>query len=181
MGLSGKFWCHEHYVQPDIIAFGKKAQVCGILAGRRIEDIDTHVFAVSSRINSTWGGNLVDMVRFKRILEVIEEDNLVDHVASMGEVLLEKIQGMAQKHEFISNPRGKGLMCAMDLPDTHSRNAVVKECMHNELLILACGPNTIRFRPPLSVTQDELHKGLEILEASYETALDKCPFIKGRG
>lgn len=181
VGLSGKFWCHEHYVQPDIIAFGKKAQVCGILAGRRIEDIDTHVFAVSSRINSTWGGNLVDMVRFKRILEVIEEDNLVDHVASMGEVLLEKIQGMAQKHEFISNPRGKGLMCAMDLPDTHSRNAVIKQCMHNELLILACGPNTIRFRPPLSVTHDELMKGLEILETSYETALGKCPFIKGRG
>jgi L-lysine 6-transaminase len=64
VGLTGKFWAHEHYVKPDILAFGKKAQVCGILAGTRIDDLDTNVFRVSSRINSTWGGNLVDMVRF---------------------------------------------------------------------------------------------------------------------
>ncbi len=53
-GLTGKFWAADHYVKPDIIAFGKKAQVCGIMVSDRIDDIDDNVFKVSSRINSTW-------------------------------------------------------------------------------------------------------------------------------
>jgi L-lysine 6-transaminase len=79
VGLSGKFWCHEHFgdkARPDIIAFGKKMQVCGILAGKRIDEVEHNVFNVSSRINSTWGGSLVDMVRATKILEIIQEDNL---------------------------------------------------------------------------------------------------------
>ena len=91
VGLTGRFWAHEYYVKPDILAFGKKAQVCGILATNRVDDIDTNVFHVSSRINSTWGGNLVDMVRFDRILEVIEEDKLVENAASTGNYLHEQI------------------------------------------------------------------------------------------
>src|SRR5699024_2249939 len=79
IGLTGKFWAHEHYVKPDILAFGKKAQVCGILASERVDEVENNCFHVSSRINSTWGGNLVDMVRSARILEVIEEEDLVDN------------------------------------------------------------------------------------------------------
>jgi L-lysine 6-transaminase len=77
VGLTGKFWCHQHFgpdARPDIIAFGKKMQVCGILAGKRLDEIEGNVFKVSSRINSTWGGNLVDMVRSSKIMEIIEED-----------------------------------------------------------------------------------------------------------
>ncbi len=177
VGLTGKFWAHEHYVKPDIIAFGKKAQVCGILASNRIDDIDTNVFHVSSRINSTWGGNLVDMVRFTRILEVIEEDKLVDHTAREGAWLLEQIQVLAGRYEYLTNPRGKGLMCAIDLPDTHSRNAVISQCRENGMMILPCGTRTIRFRPQLSVSRDELVEGLGILEKSYKEAVVKCPVV----
>lgn len=180
IALTGKFWAHEHYVQPDIIAFGKKAQVCGILAGKRIDDIDTNCFHVPSRINSTWGGNLVDMVRFTRILEVIEQDGLVEHAATTGDWLLTQLQALAERHEHLSNPRGKGLMCAIDLPDTHSRDAVITQCRENRLMILSCGTNTIRFRPTLCVTQDELAEGLAILERSYRQALEKCPVASGR-
>ena len=64
VGLTGKFWAHQHTpVQPDLMAFGKKMQVCGMLAGPRIDEEPDNVFKVSSRLNSTWGGNLVDMVR----------------------------------------------------------------------------------------------------------------------
>ncbi|PWN05256.1 L-lysine 6-transaminase [Rhodohalobacter mucosus] len=179
VGLTGKFWAHEHYVQPDILAFGKKAQVCGILASKRIDDIDTNCFHVSSRINSTWGGNLVDMVRFDRILEVIEEDNLVHHAAITGDYLLNAIKGLAEREEYISNARGKGLFCAIDLPDTHSRDAVVKECVKNGLMILGCGTKTVRFRPPLTVQKKHIDQGLDILAKSYKTALDKCPVASG--
>ncbi|TVQ67481.1 MAG: L-lysine 6-transaminase [Balneolaceae bacterium] len=175
VGLTGKFWAHEYYVEPDILAFGKKAQVCGLLAGKRVDEIETNCFHVSSRINSTWGGNLVDMVRFQRILEVIEEDLLVENAAITGEYLLSELQKMADEHEYISNPRGKGLFCAIDLPNTHSRNAVLKECMNNRLMILGCGTHSIRFRPPLTTEKSHIDEGLHILKNSYKTALEKCP------
>lgn len=175
VGMTGKFWAHEHYVKPDILAFGKKAQVCGILAGKRVDDVKTNCFHVSSRINSTWGGNLVDMVRFGRILDVIEEENLVENAAKVGSYLQSRLEALADKHEYFTNPRGKGLFCAIDLPDGHSRDAVIKECVNNGLMILSCGPNTVRFRPPLTITQEQIDEGLDILEKAYKKCLDDCP------
>lgn len=175
VGMTGKFWAHEHYVKPDILAFGKKAQVCGILAGKRVDEVETNCFHVSSRINSTWGGNLVDMVRFGRILDIIEEDLLVENAATVGNYLQTRLEALADQHEYISNPRGKGLFCAIDLPDGHSRDAVIKECVSNGLMILSCGPNTVRFRPPLTITKEHIDEGLDILEKAYKSALDKCP------
>ena len=173
VGMTGKFWAHEHYVKPDILAFGKKAQVCGILAGPRVDEVETNCFHVSSRINSTWGGNLVDMVRFGRILDIIEEDNLVANAAKVGAYLLSKLETMTEKNELFSNPRGKGLFCAIDLPDTRSRDAVISNCIKNGLMILACGPNTVRFRPPLTITSAQIDDGLTILEKAYKTAVEK--------
>lgn len=175
IGLTGKFWAHEHYVKPDILAFGKKAQVCGILASERIDDVETNCFHVSSRINSTWGGNLVDMVRFDRILEVIEEESLVNHAATAGAHLQKLISEWADESKYLTNPRGKGLFCAIDLPDTHARDAVIKECLKNKLMILGCGTRTIRFRPPLTIQTSQLEDGIDILRKSFKTALEKCP------
>lgn len=171
VGLTGKFWAHEYYVKPDILAFGKKAQVCGILATNRVDDIDTNVFHVSSRINSTWGGNLVDMVRFDRILEVIEEDNLVENAATTGMYLHEQINNWAEEYEEVTNPRGKGLFCAIDLPDTETRDALRKECLKNQLMILGCGTRTIRFRPPLTIQKEQIDEGMDILKKSLKAIL----------
>tara|TARA_Y100001935_G_scaffold105768_1_gene87788 strand:- start:165437 stop:166786 length:1350 start_codon:yes stop_codon:yes gene_type:complete len=177
VGLTGKFWAHEHFVKPDIIAFGKKAQVCGVLAGTRIDEVPTNVFKVSSRINSTWGGNLVDMVRFGKILDVIEDEDLVSNAAKTGEYLQSKLVGLADKYEYFSNPRGKGLYSAIDLPDSHSRDAVIKDCISNGLMILACGDKTVRFRPPLTITNEQLDEGLDIIEKSYKSAIERCPAL----
>ncbi|MCK4349731.1 MAG: L-lysine 6-transaminase, partial [Candidatus Krumholzibacteria bacterium] len=119
LGITGKMWCHEHYgVRPDILAFGKKTQVCGIMSSGRINEVDS-VFKVSSRINSTWGGNLVDMWRAKRILEIIETEKLVDNAAAMGKLFLGELQKLGDSYPgLISNARGKGLFCAFDLTDT---------------------------------------------------------------
>lgn len=175
VGLTGKFWAHEHYVTPDIISFGKKAQVCGVLAGPRIDEVETNVFKVSSRINSTWGGNLVDMVRFGRILNIIEEDHLVENAATVGNYLLTKLEALEASYEHLANARGKGLMCAIDLPDSHSRNAVINECITHGMMILSCGDKTVRFRPPLTVTTEQIDEGLDILEKAYKVAIERCP------
>lgn len=181
VGLTGKFWAHEHYVKPDVIAFGKKAQVCGILAGTRVDDIETNVFKKSSRINSTWGGNLVDMVRFQRYLEVIEEDKLVENAANQGAYLIERLHEFQLKFEdVIKSIRGKGLMCAFDFPDPHSRNEFIRSCTHNGLMILPCGTHSVRFRPPLSVQKEHLDEGMQIIEKSLKEALDKCPVVSHR-
>jgi len=177
VGLTGKFWAHEYYVEPDIIAFGKKAQVCGILAGKKVDEIETNCFNVSSRINSTWGGNLVDMVRFQRILEVIEEDDLIANVNRVGDYLQSQLKVLADEEEFISNPRGLGLFCAIDLPNSHARDELRKECVKNHLMILGCGTKSIRFRPPLTTQIEHIDEGLEILKRSYKTAVEKCPMV----
>ncbi len=168
-GITGKMWAHQNFgVKPDILAFGKKTQVCGIMAGRRLNEVDG-VFKVSGRINSTWGGNIVDMYRAKRILEVIEKDNLVDNASKMGDLLqkgLKKVQ--SENPDIILNARGLGLFCAFDLKDGEMRDKVVDKLFENGLFILKCGPSTIRFRPPLNVSEEEIDKALEILAATIE-------------
>jgi len=164
VGLTGTFWAHQGLgVRPDILAFGKKTQVCGILAGDRIDEVEDNVFRVAGRINSTWGGNLVDMVRFDRILEIIEEDELVENAAAMGQVLQRRLVDLSERFDFVTSPRGRGLMCAFDLPTTEIRDRVRKIAFDNGLLILGCGTSTLRFRPRLAITEDELDEGMGIL------------------
>jgi L-lysine 6-transaminase len=171
VGLTGKMWAHEHFdFQPDILAFGKKTQVCGIMVGKRVDEIRDNVFEVSSRLNSTWGGNLVDMVRCQKYLEIINEENLVKNAEIQGERLLEGLEEIAQKYpEKISNARGRGLMCAFDLPTTEKRDELKKNLYENNLMILGCGATTIRFRPPLIISSDELDEALEIVEKTVKT------------
>ncbi len=164
-GLTGKFWAHQNYdVKPDIISFGKKTQVCGILAGPRLDEVKDNVFKESSRINSTWGGNLIDMTRFKYTLEIIEKENLVENAFAMGAVLLNELEAIQKEYpELISNVRGKGLMCAFDLPDGAQRDVFLAKMWENKVMILLCGDKSMRFRPHLNVNEDEIKQGCKII------------------
>jgi L-lysine 6-transaminase len=168
VGLTGRFWAHEHAgVRPDLLAFGKKMQVCGMLAGPRIDEEPENVFTVSSRLNSTWGGNLVDMVRCQRYLEIIEQDGLVDHAARIGAHLLSGLQALQVRRPAVfSNARGRGLMCAVDFPDGGTRDKVADEAYEMGMMILGCGKLSVRFRPPLDVTAAETDEALDILDAA---------------
>ncbi len=169
MGITGKWWAHEHFdVKPDIIAFGKKMQVCGIMVGPRVDEIEDNVFKVSSRINSTWGGNLVDMVRATKYLEIMHEERLVDNAAKMGEILLKGLGEIEEKTGKINNVRGRGLMDAFDLKDTKTRDDLFNILYRNGLLMLKTGEKGIRFRPPLIVGVDEVNTALEIIEKSLK-------------
>lgn len=164
-GITGKMWASDYYVKPDIISFGKKAQVCGIMVSDRIDDIQEHCFRKSSRINSTWGSDLVDMVRSKHIMQIMQEENLVENSFVMGAYLLENL--MALQHEFpglINNARGLGLMCSFDFHKVEDRNQFRDNCYKEKLLILGCGEKTIRFRPALNITKEDLDKGLKVIK-----------------
>jgi L-lysine 6-transaminase len=165
VGLTGKMWAYQHFgFTPDILVFGKKTQVCGILAGRRIDEVEKNVFHESTRINSTWGGNLADMVRFGRYLEIIEEEKLVDRSRQVGALLLAELEKLqAENPDRISNARGRGLMCAFDLPDAVTRDRFKKLAFENGMLILGSGQRSIRFRPTLSVGGEEVEQGMGIL------------------
>lgn len=166
IGITGKMWAYEHYgIIPDILSFGKKSQVCGILANReKFDRVQHHVFQESSRINSTFGGNLVDMVRFKLILETIEQQNLLEKAQETGKYLLHKIINLVQDTPQLSNARGLGLLCAFDFATNESRNEFIQKTLHNKLLIIGCGERSIRFRPHLNVSNEDIDKAFTIIE-----------------
>ncbi|OKS85295.1 L-lysine 6-transaminase [Mucilaginibacter polytrichastri] len=164
VGLTGKFWSHEHFgenARPDIIAFGKKMQVCGILASRRVDENPDNVFTVSSRINSTWGGNLTDMVRATKILQIIEEDNLCTQAAETGQYLQDQLTQLSYTTDLISNIRGKGLLTAFDFPDSDTRNKFINMGLENNTMFLGCGDKSIRFRPALIMDKGHIDDGIK--------------------
>ena len=165
VGTTGKWWAYQHHgIEPDVLCFGKKMQVCGILGGSRLDEVPS-VFHVSSRINSTWGGNLVDMVRATRYLQVIESEQLVENAAVMGEHFLRRLDELRATHtEQISNVRGQGLFVAFTLPSRAIRDATLARCREDGLMMLASGPESIRARPPLNVGAEEIDRAVEILD-----------------
>nr|BBX78455.1 putative L-lysine-epsilon aminotransferase [Mycobacterium florentinum] len=157
-GLTGTPWAYQQLgVQPDVVAFGKKTQVCGVMAGRRVDEIADNVFAISSRINSTWGGNLTDMVRARRILEVIEADALFDRAAQQGRYLRGRLDELADEFPaLVFDPRGRGLMCAFSLATTADRDELVRRLWHRGVIVLPAGTDGVRFRPALTVSRAEI-------------------------
>ncbi len=157
-GLTGTPWAYQQLgVEPDAVAFGKKTQVCGVMAGRRVDEIADNVFAVASRLNSTWGGNLADMVRARRILEVIEADGLFERAAEQGRYLRARLDELADDFPaVVLDPRGRGLMCAFSLPTTADRDELIRQLWRRGVILLPAGKDGVRFRPALTVSHDDI-------------------------
>jgi L-lysine 6-transaminase len=172
VGLTGKFWAHQNFsekARPDIVAFGKKMQVCGILVGNKVDEVETNVFKVSSRINSTWGGNLVDMVRATQILQIIEEDDLCKNAAEVGQYLKDQLLLLSEEYDIITNVRGKGLLCAFDFPNKEMRNEFIDKGIEHHVMFLGCGTTTIRFRPALCIEKKHIDEGIAAMRLILPT------------
>jgi L-lysine 6-transaminase len=165
MGLTGRNWCCEHFdVLPDLVAFGKKAQVCGVMAGPRLDEVPENCFRLPSRINSTWGGNLMDMVRSTHYLQIIEEQGLVENARVIGRHFLEELRRLAVDEPLVSGVRGRGLMLAFDLPDHDTRERFYKGLFELGLLAIRCGERSIRARPALDLNADGAQEAVKLVK-----------------
>ncbi|MDT5338607.1 MAG: L-lysine 6-transaminase [Mycobacterium sp.] len=166
-GMTGTAWTYQQLgVTPDVVAFGKKTQVCGVMAGGRVDEVADNVFATSSRINSTWGGNLTDMVRSRRILETIESERLLARVADLGHHLLGRLQDLADEFPgLVLDPRGRGLMCAFSMPTAAQRDALIAKLWDRRVIMLASGPDSVRFRPALTASRDEVDAAIDAVRS----------------
>jgi len=171
-GITGKMWAHQHYgddCQPDIISFGKKTQVCGIFASNRLNEVEGHVFEESSRLNSTWGGNLVDMVRFTIYLEIIERENLLDQVKENGAYLKLGLESLQKNYpETVFNVRNRGLFGAFDLKSGEERDKSIELIVKEGAIMLGCGTKSIRFRPHLNVSRTEIDQGIDMINQALK-------------
>ena len=177
-GITGKMWAHQLFkpskcncncekvnTKPDIICFGKKTQVCGIFAGDRLDEVEGHVFKESSRLNSTWGGNLVDMVRFTIYLEIIEQENLLKQVSENGVYLKKGLESLQISHsDKIFNTRNRGLFGAFDMNSSEERDKTLELIAKEGALMLGCGHKSIRFRPHLNISRSEIDQGLAMID-----------------
>ncbi len=170
VGVTGNMWAYQQFpdsCRPDIISFGKKMQICGIFCGTRVDEVENNVFHESSRLNSTWGGNIVDMVRITMYLEIIAKEKLVDNAAKNGNYLMQKLQGIQDEYsDVVSNVRGSGLFAAFDLPDTSKRDSLANLIISEGALILGSGNKSIRFRPHLNISKEEIDLADQIIRRS---------------
>jgi len=161
---TGRTWCCQHFnVQPDLLAFGKKVQVCGVMAGPRLDEVKDNAFRLPSRLNSTWGGNFTDMVRSTHYLRVIEKENLVENAGKVGAYFLEQLLDWQRECEIVSAVRGRGLFIAFDLPDAETRDDVWRKLFDSGVLVLKSGERSIRFRPALDIKKEVVDEAMEIL------------------
>jgi L-lysine 6-transaminase len=164
MGVTGRNWCCEHFgVVPDLLAFGKKAQVCGVMAGPRIDEVKDNAFRLPSRLNSTWGGNFTDMVRSTHYLRITEEEHLVENAAKVGGYFLEQLRDLQREEPLISAARGSGLFLAFDLPDPKTREEFWHGFFDLGVLTLRSGENSIRFRPALDIRAEVIDEAIELM------------------
>src|SRR5437764_5515970 len=164
MGATGRNWCCEHFdVLPDLLAFGKKSQVCGVMAGLRLDQVKDNAFRLPSRLNSTWGGNFTDMVRSRHFLRIIEEERLVENAAKVGTYFLDQLLELQREQPMISAVRGRGLFLAFDLADAKTREKMWKGLFDLGLLTLRSGENSIRFRPALDITAAVIDEAMDLM------------------
>jgi L-lysine 6-transaminase len=170
VGLTGTMWAHQQLgVTPDIMCFGKKMQICGIIVTDRIDNEPDNVFHQSSRINSTWGGNLVDMVRSTKYLEIIHEENLVNNSSKMGQIILNKLYDLQNEFKtLLNNARGRGLLASIDFIDIEKRKTFINQCFEDGVMILPCGERSVRFRPALDIQQCTIDMGFDVIKKIME-------------
>jgi L-lysine 6-transaminase len=169
LGTTGRVWCSQHFdVKPDLMGFGKKTQVCGVMAGPRLDEVPDNCFRLPSRLNSTWGGNYTDMIRSTHFLRIIEEENLVENARAVGEYFLNALLQLQAEQEIVTAVRGRGLFIAFDLPDTKTRDDFWKGMFDRGVLVLKCGDHSIRFRPALDITKEVVDQAMDLLRAQCQ-------------
>ena len=133
--------------------------MCGFCSTERIDEVKDNVFNTSVRSNSTWGGNIVDMIRSRYIIDAIQKNNLINNAEDIGRHLLWELR----KLPVIDNVRGRGLMIAFDLSEEYVRDLVISKLSKN-MLVLKSGKRSIRLRPPLTFSIEDANHAISFIK-----------------
>ncbi len=169
-GRTGKMFGMEHFgIEPDIICLAKGI-ASGMPLGAMVAKRSLMTWPPGAHA-STFGGNPVSCAASLATIKLLEA-GYVEHSRVEGEYLKTRLQQMAERHPTIGDVRGLGLMVGVELVHDKTsrkrapelRNELVDQCYYHGLLIIGCGPNTVRFAPPLMIPRDLLDEGLVIFE-----------------
>lgn len=170
MGRTGKWWGIEHWgVEPDIITTAKGI-ASGMPLGAMIARKSLMKWVPGSHGN-TFGGNPVACAAALATLEVLEKGGM-KNAKELGELAFGRLTRLTQKYDSIGDVRGKGLLIGIDFvkdkksrePNKELRDRIIHEAFNKRLLLLGCGPSTIRIIPPLTIPKKHLEEGLDLLE-----------------
>lgn len=155
-GTTGKMWYYEHLnITPDILIFGKKSQVCGIVTNEKYSEILNNPY---QKLDVTFDGELIDIIRANYILKAFEEYNLLNNVQKQSEVIRKALSNK------VLNYRSYGHLIAFDFQTQEKRDSFVQECYEHYLLINKAGNKTVRLRPNLALSTKERAQFLNIIE-----------------
>jgi 4-aminobutyrate aminotransferase len=175
MGRTGKWWASEHAgLTPDIVCIAKGI-ASGLPLGATVARADLMNWKPGAHA-TTFGGNPVSVAAALATIKLLE-GGLIENARRQGDHLLAKLADWSRRHRLVGDVRGRGLMIGIELVRDKQtkeradaeRNAVLEAAFQRGLLLLGCGPNTIRLCPPLVIDQEQADCALEILEESLTT------------
>ena len=156
-GGTGKLWYYEHLdIEPDVVIFGKKTQLSGIMVKQKYSDIFSKQNSI--RLEVTWDGDISDMVRCKYIIKAYNQDNILDNVDKQSSTL---VRGLSEISGIL-NLRNCGLIIGFDLQNSQKRDIVVQNLYRNGLISNKTGFKSIRLRPNLNLNDHEVEHALQI-------------------
>jgi len=162
-GATGKLWFFEHLnIIPDIVVFGKKTQVSGLMAADKLSGIFDHENI--PRLEVTWNSDTLDMIRSKYITRAFKELGVLENVVARGDQLFDQLS----KLDGISGLRSRGLIIGFDLKDTITRNKFMDTLYGKGMICNSTGERSIRLRPNLCVTSDDVSKACKLIEEAIE-------------
>ncbi len=166
IGRTGKLFAYEYSgIQPDIMTLAK-ALGNGFPVGAMLATDEVARAFTPGNHASTFGGNLLAMAAARATLQTMLDEGVLDHCQKVGGYFLAKLQALKARHAIISGVRGRGLMLACAL--TIEGADIVKTCQERGLLINCTGGKTLRFVPPLIVTQKDIDDAISILDVVLE-------------
>ncbi|MEO9307372.1 putative Acetylornithine aminotransferase [Nitrosotalea sinensis] len=158
IGHTGKWWAFEHYnIRPDIMTSAKALQIGATAFDKKYEP------ATRSALSSTWGGgNRIDMAVGSKVIQVIKRDKLLENATKMGNMLRKGLSEMIGKKGIV-DVRGLGLMIGVEFDTAHHRDKKLSDLFKHGLLTLGAGQKSMRIIPPLIITKEQIHQGLDIM------------------
>ena len=160
-GSTNKVWYFEHLgIEPDIVTFGKKCQVSGIM----VKKSHSKVFEFPKRLSVTFDGELIDMIRCKYIIKAIEKYNLLERGKFLSNYFTDKLKSLKK----FKSVRSTGLLFCLDFNSKYKRDVFVDELYKNGMICNPTGDMSVRMRPNLAVTKKEINKALEIIDIAFK-------------